>query len=532
MDGWLDDVLGAYLDRVSEREFDPVFLTYLRSAGFTEIHQLHGQYEFGKDFVAQKDRMQWVFQTKAGDLNQGLWRTVRSQVEEMLWNDIAHPGFDAALPRQAVLVTTGRLVGAASADAQQYRQTLRTRSERADPLFQVWDREELIQKLSNSPDLSLNGWGPSPLYELLGLLAETERDQLSIQRIERATRSWPDEELDRACFLTSIIGSHFAARDRHDLACATAYALIRAAAAAFHRKGSEDAEQTLDVGRSFLRTYATPVAEWAGEVARDPEALASAQREPLALVTYPTRCFMIIEIVGMLGLLESDEGNSAEAEHWAKTLSEFIAHQPGASHPISNRWAVSLIPPAILMRRFAIKGVDQWMERVVVWICDRYRHGSGLANPYSTPSEEVRYLVGHPYTHVGLPQRRQSYLATVLLDLASAFEFPDLFRDAINDFLAVDIAFPTIEPLDQEGQYSFDSTGVVSEANIGFDEHNDFEKSWMSGVHHRRAITRYTLQDSGRAWELLAVSLLLRDRHFLSVTRELAGLERYKRVLA
>src|SRR5690554_683031 len=120
MNGWLDDVLGAYLDRVTEREFDPVFLTYLRSAGFTEIHQLLGTYEFVMDFIAGRNDILWTFQTKAGDLNQSDWRTLRSQVEEMLWIDIVLPVFVASLPRQAVLVSTVRLVSGAGADAQQY----------------------------------------------------------------------------------------------------------------------------------------------------------------------------------------------------------------------------------------------------------------------------------------------------------------------------------------------------------------------------------------------------------------------------
>lgn len=525
MNGWLDDVLGAYLDRVTEREFDPVFLTYLRSAGFTEIHQLHGPYEFGKDFIARRNDIQWTFQTKAGDLNQSTWRTVRSQVEEMLWNDIAHPGFDASLPRQAVLVTTGRLVGGAGADAQQYQRTLQARSDGSNPPFQVWEREHLIQKLSESPDLSLNGWGTQPLYELLRLLADTEREGVSVQRIQRATQQWVDGELDRACLLASIIGSHFAERDRLDLACATAYALVRAAAAVFHQTGSETAAGALKVGRALFRTYATPVAEWASRTSQDPEALTLTQGEPFAVVTYPVRCLVTIETLAMLGLLEISDGNAQEAERLASILAEFVAHQPGASHPISDRWAVSLIPAAVLLRRYFPEAAVGWLEQVAVWICDRHEQGAGLANPYSTPAEEIRHILGDPYVHVGLQERHMSYLATTVLDLASALQFPALFRDSLNDFLAVDIAFPTIEPLDEVGQYTFSGTGVVSESNISFSENHDFDESWMSGVHHRRAVGRYTLQESGHSWELLCVSLLLRDRHFLSVTRELAGLD-------
>jgi len=43
-------------------------------------------------------------------------------------------------------------------------------------------------------------------------------------------------------------------------------------------------------------------------------------------------------------------------------------------------------------------------------------------------------------------------------------------------------------------------------------------------VHHRRAPVSYALQRAGRGWELLAVSMVLRDRHLLPVMRELDGL--------
>ncbi len=123
-----------------------------------------------------------------------------------------------------------------------------------------------------------------------------------------------------------------------------------------------------------------------------------------------------------------------------------------------------------------------------------------------------------------LPRRRASYLATVLLDLAAVLELPDLYRDAFNDLAAVDIATPALEPLDEPGQYLFDRSGLAFEANVDFDEDHDFSSSWRAAVHHRRAPVSYALQRAGRGWELLAVSMVLRDRHLLPVMRELDGL--------
>lgn len=80
-----------------------------------------------------------------------------------------------------------------------------------------------------------------------------------------------------------------------------------------------------------------------------------------------------------------------------------------------------------------------------------------------------------------------------------------------------------LQPADDPGAYLFDGSGLTSEANVTFDEGHDFESSWKSAVHHHRAPSSYLLQRAGRSWDLLAVSTALRDRHFLSATRQLAG---------
>ena len=50
----LDDVIGNYIDSLTEREFDAPFMALLRLHGFDDIHFLHGSFEFGKDFIAKR----------------------------------------------------------------------------------------------------------------------------------------------------------------------------------------------------------------------------------------------------------------------------------------------------------------------------------------------------------------------------------------------------------------------------------------------------------------------------------------------
>jgi hypothetical protein len=525
MSGWLDDVLGAYLDRVSEREFDAAFLALLRAAGYTHVHLIHGVFEFGKDFIARRDGLQFGLQTKAGDINLAAWRGIRPQIEEILWNDIAHPDFDKEAPRRAVLVTTGRLVGGAAADAQQYGETLVKRMpSTTEPPFEVWDRESLLALMEMSPAITLNGWGETPLLELLGLLADTSRRQLTSRSVERSTRQWVGEDLNRATLATALVGNRLLETARPDLAMTAAAGLLRAGAVNLHVGDSIDAWTALDAGRRLFEVYATSLVDGLASVADDPRELIRVGDEILSGVSYPVRCSRFIESLGLLGLLRFEEADDEAASALVARLERFVTTQPGAGHPISDAWAASLVPAATLLRRADSPALVPWLETTVAWICDHYFKAPGLANVYAEAADEVRYLIGEAFEHIDVPRRRSSYLATTVLDLASALELPELFRDAFNDFSAVDLAFPALEPQDEAGQYLFDGPGLTSEANVTFDEGHDFAASWKSAVHHRRAPASYLLQRAGRSWDLLAVASALRDRHFLSAIRELAGL--------
>ena len=124
----LEDVIGKYIDSLTEREFDAPFKALLRLHGFYDIHFLHGPFEFGKDFIAKRTedgvQHQYAFQTKAGDIGLSEWNLCRGQIDMLRTDWLSHPNFDTQMPRSARFVTTGRLVGGAPLEAQQYGQHL------------------------------------------------------------------------------------------------------------------------------------------------------------------------------------------------------------------------------------------------------------------------------------------------------------------------------------------------------------------------------------------------------------------------
>jgi len=166
----LRDVVAGFLDTVTEREFDAPLLALLAGRGFADVHFIHGGFEFGKDVIAKGPKPpdgdtgtgnpatwtahQYAIQSKAGDLNLAAWRETRAQIDEARLYGLAHPSFSRDLPRAAVLLTTGRLVGGAAVQAEDYRATERSQGR---PDFEVWDRETLLDWLATSPEAGLAG---------------------------------------------------------------------------------------------------------------------------------------------------------------------------------------------------------------------------------------------------------------------------------------------------------------------------------------------------------------------------------------
>ena len=111
----LDSVIGAFLDAVSEREFDAPFMALLRAMGFYDVHFTHGSVEFGKDFIAKKDidgnQYQFAFQTKAVPIT---FPEIQNQLDVLRTSTLSHPAFSTTRQLRPVLVTTRRMTGSAS----------------------------------------------------------------------------------------------------------------------------------------------------------------------------------------------------------------------------------------------------------------------------------------------------------------------------------------------------------------------------------------------------------------------------------
>jgi hypothetical protein len=523
----LTDAIGSYVDSLTEREFDAPFMALLRLQGFTDIHLLHGSFEFGKDFIAKRiengQLNQYTFQTKAGDINLSAWNDCRGQIDMLRTNSLAHPNFDKNLPRQARFVITGRLVGAAPVASQDYQEHLASLNETQ---FRTWDRDSLIDMLARDP-VCLSGSS----LELLQILG-SQHDQLNFAVLENYSRAWIRNSWNtqnlRDSLEVAVIASHCRRSNRLDLACYSSLMSLRSTLATVHGQVPlpETAAVAIKTAKAQFRHYAQELWEECRDNYLKADDIIWADPSPFGFITYPLRCVIVLELLGLFALLELDTDTGKQvSQEIANYLERFVDANVGTSHPPSDRWAVSLVPVSLL---FAATGKASALKSLVTsatrWVADCYDDGNfGLADPHATPTQEVAYLLGSPFEHIELRRRNGSYAASVILDLTSVTEEAELYDAARNEFLAVDIVPPVIEVGDDQAQYCLHVGTHRFEPNMPYEEHWHPVDAWKNAPHHRRGVEIYYPETVGVPWDQLALSCVLRDRYFVKSWRRLLG---------
>ena len=381
---------------------------------------------------------QYAFQTKAGNIGLSDWNSCEGQIEMLRKNTLSHSNFDTQIPRSARFVTTGKLIGGATLAAQNYGQRLKSEGEAE---FLTWDRETLVQMLATDPR-SLCG-SPNSLLQILGC----ENEYLSFAELERHSRGWIRSACStlnlRDSLEAAVIANHCRMQNRIDLASWTALLLLRSTFATAHEQMPlpDSARVALCTARAMFENYAGQLwTECQGKYLT-PDDIIIADNNPAAYVTYPVRCMTIIEILSLLGWLYSDvRKDDRKALQIAEYISIFIEANAGASHPISDRWGISLVPAALLLSKYGhAKVLSSFIRATTKWIADRYEEGSlGLAGPHTTPKEEVEFLLGPPFEDVTISRRSESYNAVILLELACVLEDHEFYELARNEFMAVE----------------------------------------------------------------------------------------------
>jgi hypothetical protein len=531
----LQNVLEDYLESIGsgrEREFDLPFMSLLAAMGFTDIHLTDGVAEFGKDFIAKRVEegkpIQYSFQSKAGDINQPTWRnSIQGQMLESVLSPRTHPNFDLSLPHQTVLVLTGRLVGNAPLCVPDFNDTLARINKR--PL-EVWDRPKLIQLLTVH---GLEGVhrataaGFAHYGRFYSLYGKSIQGLLSEREIAAYSYYWVNEphEMVQRMLVAAVEAESIARKcieNGLDYEAFTCYlGFLRALMHALYN--AEDPENIGQLKQLHQRTLGTIRQLCAQLLTSFRRNWLQADRNflslvagPIQIITYPVLCSRALEFTGLLYLLEGDAKRKKEI---ADFLEEFTSAEPGTSHPVSDRYAVSLIPSVLaLCHAGRHQTAENILRSATVWLCDRYEKGAGLSSFESSVEDEVATLLGYPFEAVQVRQHPSSFLATLLCDLACFIGNPQLYEDVVNDVKAVEIVPQYWQPSDSLGQFSVEAEDVVQypTAINHSDKYTPFVE--MNFAEHIKSEPReFKIAGLTGSTSYMALCLLLRDRYFPSL---------------
>lgn len=523
----LRDVVGTFLESLTEREFDGPLLALLADQGFTDIHFIHGSYEFGKDIIAKRISSssgvmsQYAIQSKAGDINQSSWREIRPQLEEAEYNTRAHPNFDETLPRVAVLVTTGRLKGAAAIDAQEFRASVESRG-LAD--FEVWDKTTVANWLSLDPSLGVVGTAHET--DLIQVVAQIRAGNASEVILERYTRSWlwnpgtPPNPLlrPRAAIEAAILGNLLRTHKRLDLAAFAALHLLRAVWADELQRGALNVSATSKrsrVGMSAVRLfvgYAEELLEQVEPFLEDPRHLCRAMLDEVAIVTYPAFCCRAVELFALLALVSGEEASATGLRARASVV-KLAEEHPGSQHPVSDQAAVSILAPTIVLAQSDHKASVTYLTRVAQWLLDRHDPdlaGLGLASIDESDDVVAERLLGGALEATKIDRRSSSYLGKLVMDLASMLRAEELYEAVRHNLDALRIVPCTTAATEERAGWRRGGDDVWPQPSIEY-------PPWSSREHSKTSFGESLLP----AIDSVLLASVTRSRHDVSRVAEL-----------
>jgi hypothetical protein len=454
-------VFEGWIAGLNERGFDLPLLALLRSHGFYDVHFTHGQYEFGKDFIAKRvegDRVvQYAFQSKAGDIGGGEWEAIFAQLFEAAGGSLVHPNFDASAFRRCVLVTTGRLKGKAFHSANNFKSTVASQAE-----FVVWDADYLLDLArGTNPDFPLRDLHPSIEHIVAEIQLGSLGSRTLLLGLERAAPPLPLQrsELHTASMESTLVIAALRRAGMHLHVPLVAAHLARLAAAS---SDAESAGVAYEEATGLLRAAVDELLHMFDSALDSPQDFIDVVGGMFEQwFTYPAACGFLGEFVAIALLHARRVGDRSAVTRYADALLRLVRVQPGARHPASERFAVSTLA---MSAGLACLGEWDALEAIIVevtnWLCDHLEDdGVGLAGPYADPRREVENLMGACLDSVSLERQGESLLAVVLVEVAGEW-LPKMYADVVNDLLAVECCPTAVIPVELPGALFLNGGGT------------------------------------------------------------------------
>lgn len=519
----VQSVYSQYLDNLArELDFFPTFYALLLEMGFHDVHCTHGTLELGRDFIAKLSRNgvneQWSFQLKRGDISVSTWRKdIQSQLLTCAYAPLSHPNYDDSLISRTALVITGSMNEYALNEMSQFQTRLKGLMPSCE--LQLWQRSNLVEEMIKTRYLVAEKTKSSGVHSnFLQLYGRIISGDVLLEDLEMHSRKWCNGEdgLDSAGNETAVLSQQAETSLGLYEAFYIEIAFLRSLCVRAFRP-NETSRPNLDsliqLQLDRLLTFCQSALGSINTIrSQGNDVFSTISRLPAQILVYPVVCMRYAEMMSFGAILSADP----EAQsNFASGLSWLITSDEGSCHPVSDRYAISVIlTTLVLFSSGHTELARKFVNNVIVFLCDRYSDGYGLSTVDESTQDEVERLLGYPFEHLDLKPEYGSLLVTGLLDILAYFGEGQLYLNVLNDAQACEIVPQYWQCGDTESQFFLESDEVYHYASVEFSE--EIASSFGTGyaTHIAREPSSWILGHQFRYRIHAALSILLRDRYF------------------
>jgi hypothetical protein len=523
----LRNALEDYLNSIIERDFDYPLTSLLQAKGFYDIHFTHGRNEIGKDFIAKKlengVEYQYAIQSKRGNISQPELDKIQGQLLLASISGLSHPQFNKNLERRVILVTTGRLKGNAPIILQDFNSELVKTYQKNE--IEFWGQERLIQ---DADEFGLSGIHQNTARELKGIgqfyltYSKAIDGNLSDREIEEFSQLWLDENLDykkrifRASIEAEIIVSKLIEARMLYEAIITYISVARTIMQVTYETDDNFVveiykeliyEKIVPLCKSFLDNLKS---DWVN-IGKSLLHLCL-RYSAFPMLNYIVWCARISEIGSLYYFLISDESEKNEV---IDSLNSFIETEKGFGHIPSDRYAISLVWITLALLKSGKRDkASELVRESAIWLFDHVQNGFGLARYEANEQTETNTLLGYPFDFINVEKNKESFLATIVADLAAFIDEKQLYSDIVNDANACEIAYNYWQFPDTKAIFVVLTEEGRNYPNIPHqDSINSFD-DFDYASHLKDEPKAFQIVDKVGSESLILLSILLKDRYF------------------
>lgn len=513
----LKNVLEDYLTSISEIQFFIPFKLLLEVKGFYDIHQTHGNVEFGKDFIAKKNENgkidQYVFQLKVGDIDLNKFRSeIQPQLFEACTNTLSHPSYDKDLKLKVIFSTTGNLNQYASIAFQEFNKNVVVEKLKLFPIA-VWEKDIIKRELNDiglerfySVQPSITRFGEFiRYYSIIKNQENLNSFDISGYTDYWSTLDWSMSFNRLQIFLEAVIFSKILMDDnKHYESLLFISSLVRTLVKnESYKKYSDEIEYYIDeLLVQFLR-YASNKYKNESVFTLDKEGV-------FQMFYHPESCLKTAELMSLYIL--TSKNNST---NHGTFLINLIKNTKGIFRPLSENFTISIVLISLaLIKLNETELLKNYINNVVVWLCNRYKN-NGISAIGSTHQEEYEQIISEHLTGINFTKKNSCFLCSAVLDICYILGDTEFYENIANDLKATEIIIEFFHVVDFHSLTTHNSKTILTSSD--FDYSLAFKDNYSKIITYERTKNKIDYRDKS----LFFIMFLLRDRYFPTFISEL-----------